>query len=98
MISRMDLPSISCSGYANISSAAGFHDVMIPSSVLLIIASCDDLTIADRRKSVEFIDDAVFEYENPPVKCSSFDPRPPPDVNSRAWRSWLQPLLVSPSC
>ena len=48
-MSVIGFPTASAGVYPNILTAAGFQEVMMPSSVLLTIASSEELTIAARR-------------------------------------------------
>ncbi len=47
----IDLPITSPAAQPNIRSAAGFHETMMPSSVLLTMASSEELTMAARRSA-----------------------------------------------
>jgi hypothetical protein len=50
-MSRIDFPTVSAGVYPKSASAPAFQDVMMPSSVLLTIASSDDSMIAPKRAS-----------------------------------------------
>jgi hypothetical protein len=50
-MSVMDRPIASPADQPNMRSAAGFHEVMMPSSVLLTMASSEELTMAASRRA-----------------------------------------------